>query len=107
MKKKMMKKIGVTIVLLVMMICAGCAGKSMKKEAATDLTSFGELNSLETVDMLNREKDLLILDVRSVKEQKTKHDFIKGALMIPEQELPKRLGELEAYKERNILVACP
>lgn len=102
-----MRKIGVMIVMLTAIACTGCTCKSVKKDAGSDVTGFGELNSLQTVDMLNRNKELLVLDVRSVKEQKTKHDFIKGARLIPEPELPKHLEELAAYKEKDILVACP
>ena len=95
-------KTSVIAAVLWMMLGVGCAHK-----AATDAVGFTELNSTETVEMLKNNKDLLILDVRSVKEQTTKHDFLKGATMIPEAELAGRLSEIAAYKDKTVVVACP
>jgi rhodanese-related sulfurtransferase len=46
----------------------------------------------------------LVLDVRTPGEFQQGH--LQGAVLIPVQELQKRLSELAAYKEREILVYC-
>ena len=46
----------------------------------------------------------LVLDVRTSREYKSGH--LKGATLIPVQELQGRLTELAAYKNENILIYC-
>jgi rhodanese-related sulfurtransferase len=46
----------------------------------------------------------LVLDVRTTAEFKQGH--LKDARLIPVQELQKRIGELAAYKDKDILIYC-
>lgn len=48
----------------------------------------------------------LILDVRSEAEFVGEQGHIDGALNIPVETLPQRLGELEVYQERAIAIIC-
>lgn len=48
----------------------------------------------------------LILDVRSEAEFVGEQGHIDGALNIPVETLPQRLGELEVYRERAIAIIC-
>ena len=54
--------------------------------------------------------DAVLLDVRTAKEYKgaAEPDYgtLKNAINIPIQELEKRLEELQAYKDREIIVFC-
>ena len=101
-----MKKVLVQATLLWTMTVLGCAGNGLKFSAfgPGDVT---DLNAADSVAMLKNGKDILILDVRSEKEMKSKHDFLIGATMIPERELAGRLSEIAAYKEKKVLLACP
>jgi rhodanese-related sulfurtransferase len=57
-------------------------------------------------------KEIIILDVRSPEEHngtiegRLKIGALKGAININIEELPKRVGELEKYKDREIIVYC-
>jgi rhodanese-related sulfurtransferase len=57
----------------------------------------------ELVNLVNRE-DAVVLDVRDKKEFDQGH--IPNALNIPYASLDSRVSELEAYKERPIVLAC-
>ncbi len=46
----------------------------------------------------------LLLDVRSAGEYRTGH--VPGAINIPINELPARLGELDGEKDRELVVYC-
>jgi rhodanese-related sulfurtransferase len=47
---------------------------------------------------------VLLLDCRTPEEHATAR--IAGAVLLPMQELPERVGELDAWKGRRILVHC-
>jgi rhodanese-related sulfurtransferase len=53
---------------------------------------------------LAEEQPPLLLDVRTAPEVGAAS--LEGAVMIPMQELPERIGELAAWKDRPILVLC-
>ena len=48
--------------------------------------------------------EMLLLDCRTPDEHATAK--IAGALLLPMQELPERIGELEAWKAKPIIVHC-
>ncbi len=48
--------------------------------------------------------DPLILDVRTPREYKKSH--LENSMLIPVQELQRRLGELSGYKDEPVLVYC-
>ena len=54
--------------------------------------------------MLDRKEDFLLLDCRGDDEHRLVH--IAGAKLIPMQELPQRVGELDEHKDRPIVVHC-
>lgn len=47
---------------------------------------------------------VLLLDCRTPEEHATAR--IADAVLLPMQELPERIGELEAWRDRRILVHC-
>lgn len=53
--------------------------------------------------LINRE-NAMVLDIRPKKEFQSGH--ITGALNIPLAELDKRIGELEKYRQRPLIVVC-
>lgn len=54
--------------------------------------------------IIKEKKDILILDVRTKEEYANGH--IPNAKLMPVQELPSRIGELEQYKSKPVLVYC-
>ncbi|MFM7290574.1 MAG: rhodanese-like domain-containing protein [Planctomycetia bacterium] len=48
--------------------------------------------------------EMLLLDCRTPDEHATAR--ITGAVLVPMQELPERIGELEAWRARRIIVHC-
>lgn len=55
------------------------------------------------VNLINKE-DAVVVDIRDSKEFGTGH--IAGAINIPYSSLDSRVGELEAHKEKPIVVVC-
>ena len=62
-----------------------------------------EVSVAEAVQLINR-KDALVLDVRDTGEFEAGH--IAGAKHVPEKKLTERLGDLEKFKSRAIIVTC-
>jgi rhodanese-related sulfurtransferase len=53
---------------------------------------------------LEANESIVILDVRQPEEHAEKN--IPGAILIPLGELPMRMGELDAYKGKELVVYC-
>jgi rhodanese-related sulfurtransferase len=55
-------------------------------------------------DLLDSDEDLLLLDCREPHE----HALVRidGAKLVPMQEIPQRLAELEPHRNRRIVVHC-
>ncbi|MFC1786570.1 rhodanese-like domain-containing protein [Halobacteriota archaeon] len=64
--------------------------------------SFVTISASEAKQIIDSNPDIVILDVRTVEEFNEGH--IKGAINMPVQELPDRLGELD--KNDDIIVYC-
>lgn len=58
----------------------------------------------EANELINENKEVLILDVRNKNEFDSGH--IPGALLIPASILPVRINELKKYENKPILVYC-
>lgn len=63
-----------------------------------------EIDVQSVKGMLDRQDDFLLLDCRGDDEFRLVH--IEGATLLPMQQLPDRLGELEPHKDRPIVVHC-
>ena len=57
-------------------------------------------------DMIDRDSNTVLLDVRTEKEYNSETGHLAGAKLIPVQELENRLAELEPWKARTIVVYC-
>ena len=65
---------------------------------------YKNLSVNQCVDLINSEKDLLILDVRSDEDYSNKH--IKGAKSIPLSKLGFSLDEIINYENSKVIVYC-
>ncbi len=55
------------------------------------------------VNLVNRE-DAVLLDIRDIKEYGSGH--IAGAMSMPVSSIDARIGELDAYKDKPIVLVC-
>lgn len=62
-----------------------------------------EVNSTEALQLVNH-KNALVLDVREAEEYKSGH--VLNSRWIPLGKLGERIGELEKFRERPIVVVC-
>jgi len=69
------------------------------------LADFESVKPAVAYEMIKKDPDIVILDVRTEQEYRL-DGHLKGAKLIPLQELGERLSELEPYKKREILVYC-
>lgn len=88
-----------------------CADCHMKLVLKTALQQFKNLTAAEFCERINMNPSVVLLDVRSAGEFNDSdwgntYGHFKNAININIDELEKRLGELEKYKDREILVYC-
>jgi adenylyltransferase/sulfurtransferase len=67
---------------------------------------YQELTIEQSHDLYRKDKDLVVLDVRTPMEYTGPCGHIKDSILIPIDELPLRWRELEPMKERPILAIC-
>ncbi len=60
----------------------------------------------EAAEMIGKDPSIVIVDVRTQDEYNGELGHLRGALVIPLQELQSRLGELEGLRGKEILVYC-
>ena len=84
--------------------------KSSKNDSAIDnqLEDFeefaSEISASETKELLESDTPVLLIDCRDPKEHERCH--IKGAILLPMEELAERASELEQYSDHRIIVYC-
>ncbi|MBX0313189.1 MAG: rhodanese-like domain-containing protein [Sulfurihydrogenibium sp.] len=82
----------------------------IRKAFLTILLIFGfsfayqDLNARQFYEMMQKEKDVIILDVRTPQEYQEEH--ISNAINIPVQILGQQLDKLKNFKDKKILVYC-
>lgn len=62
------------------------------------------LNQSQLVERISGDQAPPLIDVRTPGEYQSGH--IPGAINIPLQEFPQRMGELGAYREREVVLYC-
>ena len=67
------------------------------------MSAIPEIDVQELNRRLDADEDLVLLDVRQPVEHQTGN---LGGILIPLQQLPYRLEELDAYRDRPLLVYC-
>ncbi len=73
------------------------------------LLSEGNRNAVSVEgahQLIARDSTIIVLDVRTPEEYTGPLGHIDKSVLIPVQELETRLGELERYKDKRILVIC-
>jgi len=67
------------------------------------IRGIAEVDSIAALQLINH-KDALVLDVREDSEYKAGH--VLDAKLIPLGKLKERIGELEKFRDRPIVVVC-
>lgn len=98
---KMLKYIFIIIAIIVLFVAFKSNGSNSKDESDFSATN---LTIEETKELIKNQDGLFILDVRNKDEYDAGH--IEGAVLIPLNELEKRLDEIEEYKDKPMLVYC-
>ena len=68
--------------------------------------SIGHLRAAEARDYIAAHPEALVLDVREESEWNGELGHIDGARHIPMGELQSRVGEIEAWRDRPVVVVC-
>ena len=88
------------IIILVIQVFSNT--ETIKGEYKMD-RDYKDILTLEAVELIKNDTPL-ILDVRTKQEYDKGH--IKNSKLIPIDELPNRLDEIENYKDKKIFVYC-
>lgn len=88
-------KIFNTIIAVLLVSVLSCAQQNFKSISVEQLQKN-----------IAADSTLVILDVRTPQELKGPMGHIKGVVNIPVQNLEERIGELNKYKDRSIMVIC-
>ena len=64
------------------------------------------VNPVEAYNLLKMDDTIVLLDVRTPAEFKSETGHLKGAILIPVQELENRIDEIVKYKKRTVIVYC-
>jgi len=64
------------------------------------------LTPAEVQEKIAADSTILLLDVRTPSEWESTTGHLRGAILIPVQELAARIGELDAYRDRPVIVYC-
>lgn len=85
------------IALLVAVTFPSHQGKTKEKRV---------ISTKETFALEGEDTSVVLLDVRTAEEYDSGTGHLKGAILIPVQELEQRAGELEKYRDKTIITYC-
>jgi uncharacterized membrane protein YdjX (TVP38/TMEM64 family)/rhodanese-related sulfurtransferase len=67
----------------------------------------GQMMDVETLKQkLDKGEDILLLDVRSTEEYAGEQGHVKGSVLIPVEELDKRISEIDTFQEKTVMTIC-
>jgi len=68
------------------------------------LANFQSVDAKTAIEMLNKDNNVSLLDVRTIQEYKEGH--LQDATLIPVEHLEENLGMLKDVKQKKILLYC-
>jgi rhodanese-related sulfurtransferase len=68
--------------------------------------AYKSISAQEALKIIETEKDVLLLDVRTPREFTGPMGHIDGARLIPVQVLADRIGEIAQYKDKKVVLVC-
>ncbi len=78
----------------------------IKRLRGAPTAAAGKLSSADLKQRIERHDDIAVLDVRPGKDYTGPLGHIAGSRNIPIDELPRRLAELDVYRDRPLAVIC-
>ena len=93
-----MKRNKVILLLLALLLLAGCAQEVENK------VNYENITAQEAKELMDREEGYIILDVRTEEEYAQGH--IPGAILIPDYEIETKAEAILTDKNQMILVYC-
>ena len=93
-----MKRNKVILLLLALLLLAGCAQEVENK------VNYENITAQEAKELMDREEGYVILDVRTEEEYAQGH--IPGAILIPDYEIETKAEAILTDKNQMILVYC-
>lgn len=94
-----MKKI-TAVILALLFVLSACGTDTFQNTRE----GYKTITAKEVKEMIDREDNIILLDVRSEQEHKAGH--IPGSILIPGSELAQRAPELLQDKNARIVVYC-
>lgn len=64
------------------------------------------VTSTEAYEIIQKDANIVVLDVRTPEEFKSETGHLKDAILIPVQALANRVNELDPYKGKTIIAVC-
>lgn len=89
---------------IVILVIGGTVGWMLFQELGGE--SGFSVTSKDAAVLLTADSSLVVLDVRTEGEFRSSTGHLKGAILIPVQELSDRMNELEPLKDKSLLVYC-
>lgn len=94
----------VAVLLVLALAAGGC--RTVRDGDGEDVAAFSRVRPPVAFEMLRDSPGIAVLDLRSRFEFTGPVGHVRGARNIPLEELPARLDELSALKDRTFLVYC-
>ena len=101
MNKKWKLSTGVLIVMMLLGFNQFLYGVATGEESA-----YKSISAEKGLEIVETEKDVLMLDVRTPQEFSGPLGHINGAKLIPVQELAQRIAEIAQYKDKKVVLVC-
>ena len=98
-----MKRTIATLIILVMIIAAGCGGNE-QPEPENQAPQYSQISQEEAVKMMGEETGYLILDVRRPDEFAEGH--IPDAINMPNEEITDEMPEALPDKDQMLFIYC-
>ena len=102
--KKMIFLIIVIILSLIFLLYRNETSEENNLQDSTNLEYEIRTNIEQTKELISKDNDLIILDVRTKEEYDQGH--IDGAILIPYDEIETHVKDIEKSKDKPLLVYC-
>jgi rhodanese-related sulfurtransferase len=92
-------------IFIFILLITGCLGQTSNPQSLNlETPRLDMITQAELTQMINEEKDLLLIDVRTEGEYTQGH--LPGAIVIPYDEFDLRYKEILEYQDREVVLYC-
>jgi len=90
----------VVVVVIALLVVLFFGWNMLQQEKVETITTD------EVVKLMQADTNIVILDVRTPEEYESNTGHLKGAILLPVQELDARMNELDKYKSKTVVAVC-